>query len=507
MRFGTVVAVHNDDIVNRNTYAPRSDVGIFCGYKAEMPNSIMVYLPETRKVIDRRSYRIIPTPPACWGLKEKSSYSPANLEAVKHISEMRENLARCSNPGPTTTISTTNAEENSDLSVNTTANIQGLKDCVQLEGLPHENAVQNGTNIVEEDADRDSGTEKVNADHISDVNGQVNNEVIAPPAPMPIVHKTADHRGEDTTDNKTTVVNRYGRKAKSWANLKEMVHCVIDYKGVINMESILEYCFKFSLNEGLRDPDLCDATVQATEAELNNMSAKNVFDFIKYEDIPKHERKNIIYSMLFLTKKYNSGGEFVKMKARLVAGGDKENVELFDRVAAPTINKVTLFVLFQIAASYDCYLDSVDFPAAYLNSAVPQGKNIFIRLPNDITKFIIENGKVSNEMLSDGKLYIKLKKYLYGLKESGYEWYKLLSSTLMDMGFVRYIGDQGLFIMRKEPVFIILGLHVDDLLIVSNSKNLRARFISDLESIFGTITYNPNTTSYLGLRISRDFRD
>ena len=166
------------------------------------------------------------------------------------------------------------------------------------------------------------------------------------------------------------------------------------------------------------------------------------------------------------------------------------------------MNKVTLFVLFQIAASYNCYLDSVDFPAAYLNSAVPQGKDIYIRLPNDVTKFMIETGKVSSNFISNGKLYIKLKKYLYGLRESGYEWYKLLSSTLIEMGFVKCIGDEGLFVKRREPEFVILGLHVDDLLVVSNSKNLRARFIQDLESIFGNITYNPNTTSYLGLRIS-----
>jgi len=74
------------------------------------------------------------------------------------------------------------------------------------------------------------------------------------------------------------------------------------------------------------------------------------------------------------------------------------------------------------------------------------------------------------EKTRDG-LVCKLKKSLYGLKQSPRQWYKLLDKFLRDKGYRRSDVDPCIYVKGDEDV-IMIALYVDDLIIASNSEKL-----------------------------------
>ena len=68
-------------------------------------------------------------------------------------------------------------------------------------------------------------------------------------------------------------------------------------------------------------------TIEAVRKELQQMLDKEVWEPVHSMDIDK--KSKIIPSMLFLKEKYNPEGQFEKLKARLVAGGHRQNLTLY----------------------------------------------------------------------------------------------------------------------------------------------------------------------------------
>jgi hypothetical protein len=66
-------------------------------------------------------------------------------------------------------------------------------------------------------------------------------------------------------------------------------------------------------------------SLEAINNEINYMIKYKVMIPQMYEDIPHQYRNNIIPSHMFIKTKYLPNGDFVKAKARLVAGGITSN--------------------------------------------------------------------------------------------------------------------------------------------------------------------------------------
>jgi len=69
----------------------------------------------------------------------------------------------------------------------------------------------------------------------------------------------------------------------------------------------------------------------------------------------------------------------------------------------------------------------------------------------------------------------QLQKSLYGLKQASHVWNKLLDSMLRKLGFDRFSKDTCVYLYRSTDTFIILAVHVDDMLMVSNSNSKLAK--------------------------------
>jgi hypothetical protein len=78
-----------------------------------------------------------------------------------------------------------------------------------------------------------------------------------------------------------------------------------------------------------------------------------------------------------------------------------------------------------------------------------------------------------------------------------------LHEVLTKIGFDRTDCDYSVYVYRRDDVKIIVPIHVDDLLIASNSRDAIQKVKSDLASHFKIHDQGP-TTSILGIKVERD---
>ena len=95
-----------------------------------------------------------------------------------------------------------------------------------------------------------------------------------------------------------------------------------------------------------------------------------------------------------------------------------------------------------------------------------------------------------------------LKKSLYGLNQANRQWFAILSSTIIDLGFLQSKSNYSVFTMVNKGSISILLIYVDDILIASNDVDAVNVFKQFLDNKFklkdlGTLKY------FLGLEVAR----
>ena len=64
----------------------------------------------------------------------------------------------------------------------------------------------------------------------------------------------------------------------------------------------------------------------------------------------------------------------------------------------------------------------------------------------------------------------KLKRSIYGLKQSSRQWYLRFHDVVISYGFQMTEEDHCVYVKRSKDRFVILSLYVDDILLASNDK-------------------------------------
>ena len=165
-------------------------------------------------------------------------------------------------------------------------------------------------------------------------------------------------------------------------------------------------------------------------------------------------RKAVGYKWVFKLK-LNPDNSIAQYKACLVAKGYSQVPgQDFTETTLPVARLASYRALLSLAAKMNLEAHHLDIETAFLNGTLDE--EIYMKAPDGF------------DMKSNGVW--KLLKSLYRLKQASYVWNKLLDSTLKTLGFDCCGKDTCIYSYRSGTTFVILAVHMDDMLIVSNSK-------------------------------------
>ena len=218
--------------------------------------------------------------------------------------------------------------------------------------------------------------------------------------------------------------------------------------------------------------------------ELRKMDKYDV-----WEVVTRTKDMRILRAKWVFTRKIDgSTGLPSTFKARWVAKGfhQIEGVD-FNEIFSSVAHKDSIRVFLALVNYLDLECDQVDIVAAFLNGELKEV--IFMEPPEGSD---IPAGSV-----------LRLKKSLYGLKQSPRCFNVALDEYLKSEGFVPSQADPCLYTFNNGNDFMMLAVHVDDQLIASNNRSILDAFKKRLNQRFECKDQGP-VSYFLGFNVVRD---
>ena len=147
----------------------------------------------------------------------------------------------------------------------------------------------------------------------------------------------------------------------------------------------------------------------------------------------------------------------VKHKARIVCRGDRDPDITVLRRDAPTMTRLSLMVLLQVAASKsNWFLFNADITGAFLQGdqkLASRKEALYLRQPREGLPGLVR-----------GQLLLVVRG-IFGLANSPRLFWRHLRDSLIRLGFIQSTLDRAVFFYYKaEKLILALGAHVDDLI-------------------------------------------
>ena len=226
---------------------------------------------------------------------------------------------------------------------------------------------------------------------------------------------------------------------------------------------------------------------EAAQKELNNMAKHDV-----WEEVVPTGKERIMNLILRFEKKRDANGIVRKYKVRMCADGRSQEAGIdFDKTFAPTIPAAVMRMMMAIIVEADLETLQFDVSGAFLNAL--QDKDLHVRCPPGFKR------KIPGSIL-------RLKRALYGQKQSAMLWHATLKAELEKLGYRECRTAKCLFVRAGpdgEPDFMLI--HVDDGIVTGSNKKALNEVMTQLAKRFDLT--QGEMDFYLGNKIDRDRRE
>jgi hypothetical protein len=224
---------------------------------------------------------------------------------------------------------------------------------------------------------------------------------------------------------------------------------------------------------------------RAMEEEMASLDKNEAWDLV---ELPTG--RNPIGSKWVFKKKLNAEGKVEKYKARLVAKGysQVEGID-FGKIFSHVAKLTSIRLMLSVAAAFDFEIEQMDVKTTFLHGDLEE--EIFMKQPEG---YAVKGKK---------ELVCKLKKSLYGLKQSPRMWYQKFDTYMLGLGFTRSKEDHSVYSKLIGDHLIYLVLYVDDMLLIGNNKEIIQDVKTQLSSKFDMKDLGASNF-ILGMEIKRD---
>ena len=245
-----------------------------------------------------------------------------------------------------------------------------------------------------------------------------------------------------------------------------------------------------------RDPDLPtwhqvmagphkEAFQKGMDHEINQLVKKDTWTEVRRSTLPAGA--NVIKSTWAFKIARLPDGSIKKFRSRFCARGDTqvEGVDVFETYS-PVVAWSTVRMLLTLAVQLDLKTRAIDISNAFVSASLGPEEEIYIEMPRGYRK---------------EDTVLKLRKSLYGLRQSPKMFFEHLKSSLESLGFQQSRNDQCMFM--KDGIVAIT--YVDDILLFSKDADLIESTTDGLKSTFELTKDDPNqgVFDYLGIEIQR----
>jgi hypothetical protein len=223
----------------------------------------------------------------------------------------------------------------------------------------------------------------------------------------------------------------------------------------------------------------------AIDEELKSLMENNTWEICN-----KPAGRSIIgCKWIFKLKSPQVQGGEPRFKARLVAKGysQKQGID-YHETFAPVIKYQSLRLILSIATERNMAVHQMDVKTAFLYGELDE--EIFMEIPQGV------KGAAEGQVL-------RLKRSLYGLKQSPRCWNRRMNDYLEDQKFCRLKTDSAVYTRGVGKEQVILGVYVDDLVIMSENLEEVVKVKETLNKEFKMVDFG-EVSKVLGIRILRD---
>ncbi len=233
-----------------------------------------------------------------------------------------------------------------------------------------------------------------------------------------------------------------------------------------------------SWQEAMERPD-AEKWRLAAEAEFQSLQRNDTWDLVKLPAGCKAVTSKWVFRL-----KRDAEGKITRYKARLVARGFTQRAGIdYQETFAPVVRFETVRVIIAAAAKRGLLLHQLDVETAFLNGTLQE--EVYLEQPEGFVE--------------DTTLVCRLRKSLYGLKQSPRCWNQALHEFLLEKGYKQTQADTCVYTYKSN----ILAVYVDDLLLVAPDEQEIARMKKGLMDRFKMKDLGP-LHYLLGLRIVQD---
>ena len=221
------------------------------------------------------------------------------------------------------------------------------------------------------------------------------------------------------------------------------------------------------------------------EKEYSSLLSHETWNLV---DLPKD--RNLVGCKWVYKTKRKANGEIDKFKARLVAQGYSQEAGVdYNEVFAPVARYTSIRSVLALANQFDLEAHQMDVVSAFLNGELED--DIYMRQPE---------GFVDPENPSK---VCKLKRSLYGLKQSARCWNQLMDEYLKSSNYIQSSADICVYYRKNKKGIMIFAVYVDDTIICSNNKSL---LIAEKERLSNAFEMDDRGEVHhiLGMEVHRD---
>lgn len=233
-----------------------------------------------------------------------------------------------------------------------------------------------------------------------------------------------------------------------------------------------------------RSSDNWENWKDAMENELASLNKHNVWDVCERPKGVKIVKSKWVFS----TKRDETNK--VKYKARLVAAGYNQiKNQDYAESYSPVVSIEAWRTIIAIAAKKNLNLRFFDVKTAYLHGKLEE--TVYLEPPTGFEERFV-NGKVC-----------KLKKSIYGLPQSGRNWYFKLKEELLKNGLKPLASESCIFTNNHETCFFVFTSYVDDFTTIDNDSSVCEKILNSLRKEFEVIE-TTQSKIFLGMRVECD---